>query len=169
MRMSRGYFEAILLGFSWVLPSIMLQLAIVSSKTESGAPFHFTETSTLEAIRTIEQHIKDAELGSARFQAFADYADYLEANVHSGLLKKEVDVRLIEETIRQRKNGVMGYKREFGQATKLYEDLYNSIYTTSDDRINALHNSSERISRGQLPEVLDLLMNIKNQAIEKKS
>src|SRR5919106_1590701 len=139
----------------------------MSPEFNSGQKVEKSElTPTEKSIQKIEEHIKDAKLSSARFQAFADYADYLEANIHSGLLKKEVDVCLIEETIRQRKNGVMGYKSEFDQATKLYEDLYNSIYINSDDRITTLHDSSERISRGQLPKGIDLLMNIKNQAIE---
>jgi hypothetical protein len=99
-----------------MLPEIKFyQKSIRNEKTDLSA--------TEQAMRDIEEHIGGAELGSARFQAFADYADHASAEV--SLQKSpsnsivQMEFSLINETIRQRKNGNTGYKMEFESAEKL--------------------------------------------------
>jgi hypothetical protein len=66
------------------------------------------------AKQEIEKYLQDAELGSPRFNAFSDYVDknyataFKENNIES-----QLRLSMIEETIRQRTNGVKGYKAAF--------------------------------------------------------
>src|SRR4051794_39749441 len=63
-----------------------------------------------EGVREIAEHLRDVELESARMQAFADYADR-----EKELASKNGDAKMIDETIRQRRNGMRGYKKEYDQ------------------------------------------------------
>jgi hypothetical protein len=70
---------------------------------------------------------------SARWKAYADHVDYLEAERQvlympyrpdkSGLSYPELQLGLIEETIRQRINNVPNYKREYDHIVELVEQL----------------------------------------------
>ena len=69
-------------------------------------------TPTEQAIQKIEDHVKDAELGSARFQAFFDFTDRVSTETallnwpHNDIISKmepQLEYSLINETIRQRK------------------------------------------------------------------
>ena len=68
-----------------------------------------------EGIREIAERLKDAKLESPEFQAFADFADK----------QQEGDTKLLEETIRQRRNGMRGYKAAYDQMPKV-TDAYSS-------------------------------------------
>jgi hypothetical protein len=136
----------------------------MSSGIESDGKFNTSEktelTSIEKTIQKIEEHIKDAKLDSPIFQAFADYADFVNAesllrqNRHSSMFQMEHS--LIKETIRQRQNGIIGYKKEYKDAEKLAIELGKAI----------------SIDREKGKEELDFhiyLGNIKNRAVDKKS
>jgi hypothetical protein len=66
--------------------------------------------------RKIEEHIKDTELVSARFQAFADFADFKKVELFTGGVKFSrfnILLSLVDETIRQRINGVLVIKKNW--------------------------------------------------------
>src|SRR3954469_2616301 len=70
---------------------------------------------------------------STRWKAYTDYVDYLAAEQKvlympyrpdkSGLSYPELQLGLIEETIRQRINNVPNYKREYDRIVELVEQL----------------------------------------------
>ena len=117
------------------------------------------ETSGL-ARQKIEEHINDAELDSTRFQAFADYVDFKEAQFWcsdgGNFSMFEARLILIEETIRQRTNQVRGYRREFKHTEHLHDSLRKSTTYDGPYRI------------GKLPQDIKYLRDLKNEAIEKR-
>jgi hypothetical protein len=68
------------------------------------------------AEQNIIAHLEGAGLESVRWKAFTDFVDREEAFVQAKGDQKRTDVRLaiIDETIRQRKNELKGYKKEYG-------------------------------------------------------
>ena len=85
-------------------------------------------STTEQARRNIEEYVGNPELGSSRFQAFADYVDWQEAQFLADKNKShELRSALIEENIRQRKNGVSGYQREFETVSGLHKKLLQAI------------------------------------------
>src|SRR3954466_4456210 len=113
----------------------------MSSSTELGkvTPVEKAKLTLKEqAIDNIENYIKDAELDSSRFQAFADYVDHLDAKKRSERMLHDEDrterrskLNLIEETIRQRQNGIRGYKEEFDNVPQLIVPLEKALVAES--------------------------------------
>ena len=124
------------------------------------------EQALRQAQRTIENYVSIVELDSTRFKAYADYTDYFEASM--GLnhnydfdgtkrteRQREIRVGNIEETIRQRKNEIVGYRYEFAVAGSLALDLKEA------------YNNSRPNPQNENGLVRDL-MGIKNTAINKR-
>ena len=130
-----------------------------------------------KARQKIIEHLKDAELESPRFQAFADYADLQE---QIGLQRKlnhlfkidKVEVTgspMIKETIRQRKNGRKGYKREYELVEDITEDYYEALFDReSEGRASQTINTNEPEVGAQF-NFCQGLVDIKNQEIDEKS
>jgi hypothetical protein len=118
------------------------------------------------AKQKILEHLKYAKLESPRFQAFCDYADLQNASEFIRKPPPPEGIRLmpdllfnpdmIAETIRQRSNGIKGYKKE----------LYQIVDVTRDYL---------EVSQGRYPEpgaqikFASELMIIKEQEIVRKS
>ena len=114
-----------------------------------------------EGIQEIVEHLRGAELESARFQAFADYADW-----QNELAKENGDVKIINETIRQRKNGMREYKKEYDQLPKVIGPYIRALRNTlSNEPFNKGFNPLERHSQ----IFVATLQNIKDQEIDKRS
>jgi hypothetical protein len=108
-------------------------------ESENINPSEDAELMTEEKARQkILVYIKDAELKSARFQAFCDYTDL--QNASEFILKppqpegspfipnRLFSANMIAETIRQRTNGgIKDYKRELAQAIDITSDYWEAI------------------------------------------
>jgi hypothetical protein len=126
-----------------------------------------------EALRKIEDHIEDAELNSPRFQAFADGADVVYANLtirypsaeeHKGITRNMREMRevLIDEDIRKKKNTVVGYKQELDGAERLFEGLMNAVDATTK-------NAKGKDQQATMVSAIKRVVAIKEQAIDRKS
>src|SRR5438067_1215971 len=97
------------------------------SLENEGKPLALKEnaqsTFTAKAIEEITSDLRGEKLESARFQAFADYADHLVADeqVRSSPESTLFLIRysLIQETKRRRNNGLQGYKKAYEDAEDL--------------------------------------------------
>src|SRR2546428_442859 len=94
-----------------------------------------SELSPLEKVQQrIVEHLNDATLESPRFQAFCDIADreYAQSVMYTsdsdgrGYLRDMIGH--VEETIRQRKNGTKGYKKEFDVIDTMRKDHYAEVW-----------------------------------------
>lgn len=166
--MSRGYFEAIFNSFQNIyviithIPRGLAGLNIMSREFDNSQPVETpAQTRTEKAIRQIEHYIAVAALDSPLFQAFADYTDRLNAEQLRNHIKDDrthLTLCLIEETIRQRKNGVRWYKRAFEfQVRLLQSDLKSALMADG----HAARHVNRAISKN--------LTDIKEQAIERKN
>jgi hypothetical protein len=119
-----------------------------------------------KARQKIVEYLKDAKLESPQFQAFCDYADLqygseliLKPRLPQGLRfmpDQLFNADMIAETIRQRSNGIKGYKRELYQVVDVTRDYLE-------------------VSQGRYPEpraqikFASELLKLKEHAIERKS
>ena len=138
-------------------------LSEFESRPETTHPKRVELTPTENVLREIEEYYKGTDLTSARFQAFADYIDYLDAKYvqKHKVRDKQAGIPLIEETIRQRKNGLMGYKKEFDRASQFRDNLRKAI------GINVY--SRKPYSRDALNQEIDYMQRIKDRLIDTHS
>lgn len=140
----------------------MRGLNIMSREFYNSQPVETpAQTRTEKAIRQIEHSISVAALDSPLFQAFSDYTDRLNAKpLHNRIRddRTHLTLCLIKETIRQRKNGIRGYKRAFEfYVRQLQSDLKSALM--ADGR------AAYHVNR----EIRKILTDIKKQAIERKN
>jgi hypothetical protein len=118
-----------------------------------------------KGIQAIVEHLRDAELESARFQAFADYADR-----ENELSSKYGDAKMIDETIRQRINGMRRYKKEHDLIPTI-TSVYNRALMNrllGDKSLPALYENRDPLDmHRQL--FATTLQSIKSELIDKKS
>jgi len=99
----------------------------MNHSTEANPP---SKAEVESASQKIVDHLDDAGLESARWMAFADYADRDEAFVlsHGDKERKDIRLGLIDETIRQRKNEIKGYKNEDGLLETIVKNYRVAIH-----------------------------------------
>jgi hypothetical protein len=118
-----------------------------------------------EGIRAIVEHLRNAKLESARFQAFADYADR-----ENELANKHGDTKMIDETIRQRINGMRGYKKEYDlipTITSSYEGVLRKRLL-NDKSFSALYSVRDSLDM-YWQEFANTLKTIKEEVIDEIS
>lgn len=107
------------------------------------------KTETEKVIGDIEKYIRIADIASPRFRAFSDYTDLV--NTKESLSSvgtdnpKWIEYYLIKETIRQRRNDIPGYKKEYKRTEELSERLKSAIVT--DMKSNNTSEYAEHLDR----------------------
>src|SRR4051812_17860237 len=85
-----------------------------------------------QALKKVEEQLNQSAMESPQFQAFADYIDYMRAETDLEIddsnnpytsQQKDMKYCLIEETIRQRRNGVLGYEQAYDNASLLIQNV----------------------------------------------
>jgi hypothetical protein len=105
----------------------------MSSEYNSGQGVEkYRPTHTEHTILKIEKGFEDTALSSPKFLAFSDYADFVDVDFALRKFNNDdttmnIELSLIKETIRQRTNSVVGYKREYENAEKLKNELADAI------------------------------------------
>jgi hypothetical protein len=99
--------------------------------------FIFADTSKKNEVRQsnelriargkLARHLRGIDLGSIRFKAFADCVDRMRLDHAKEDERTPFRTLLIEETVRQRKNEIPGYQREYNTAFELVNRLYNAL------------------------------------------
>jgi hypothetical protein len=124
-----------------------------------------------QALGNLEDSIKDAELNSPRFQAFADSADMFHAiltlKVPSAEDQKwmsrsmmEMRAVILDNDIRKKENSVVGYKQETEKLGELFDGLLDATGVTTKKSKQTDQQATMADKR---------LVAIKEQAIERKS
>jgi hypothetical protein len=114
-----------------------------------------------KAEQKIIDHLKDTALESPRFQAFADFVDFREATSHMPGERDEIKKAMIEETIRQRKNGVKGYKTEFELIGETTHDYWQALASFTNSTDEFLARTPKQFALG--------LRTIKDKEIDKRN
>src|SRR4051794_35931758 len=95
--------------------SVLRMSSIIESQSKNNNIQKSELAPDEKVVREMEEYIKDAELSSPRFQAFSDLVDWqkatLKGNRKEASMADVIRLGLIEETIRQRQNGVTSYRR----------------------------------------------------------
>ena len=134
----------------------------MSHDIEAGRGFNPSEQPGLtpeeKFQQTIEKHFEGHDLQSPRVQAAFDFTDLRNADIRqpwqSPIETASFDENLIMETIRQRINGVKGYKREI----ESFSNLANSFHEELKDR-DLLGEAHEKYSQS--------LVDMKNKTIDR--
>jgi hypothetical protein len=75
-----------------------------------------------KAQQRIVDHLNGHDLGSPRMDAFTDYVDWYFASRKED--RNEIEVAMIKETMRQRRNSVKGYAAEEGLLDSILDDYF---------------------------------------------
>jgi hypothetical protein len=123
----------------------------MNNEDERAGPIEETKlTPTNEIVEEMTNYIKGERLESTKFQAFADYADYMFAvskmRGSSDNILFQFEYCLIQETKRQRKNGVRGYKEEYEEIEQLGKRLGRSI-TADRNHGKTVHDISSYLGQ----------------------
>ena len=108
----------------------------------------------------IIESLKGYEQGTPRFEAFCDYVDLLETTRKDS--ENGIKTAMIEETIRQRKNGVKGYKKEF-------DSMHYNITGTLWDIISHDVPDIPQLQQEANVKYVERLVDIKIQEIDKRT
>jgi hypothetical protein len=125
-----------------------------TSSTEVTPP---SEAGLERAAQKIVDHLENAGLDSVRWKAFADYVDREEAAVFSYSDEERKDIRLclIDETIRQRKNEVKGYKKEYD----LLETVAKDYIEAMNEHVTKEHAYRESLRKADMGKYTAYTMN----------
>lgn len=100
----------------------------------SDASYHIRNAkpaATEHAMRQFEDHLNDADPGSARIQSFLDYVDYVQfgflAREHASDSKVGRQFSLIKTIIRQRATDIPGYKTYMKAHERLAQQLGEAL------------------------------------------
>jgi hypothetical protein len=115
---------------------------LTSPSIEAAPP---SEAEVGNTAQEIVDHLEGAGLESARWKAFADFADREEAIVlaQGDEGRNNIRLALIEETIRQRKNEVKGYKTEYG----IFETVGKAYMTAMHEYVMKKYRYREHLKR----------------------
>jgi hypothetical protein len=102
------------------------------SEKESNQPFNNSQEtydSRLDRIGSIEKaqqgivdHLNGHDLGTPRMDTFTDYVDWYVASRKED--RNDIEVSMIKETMRQRRNSVKGYATEEGLLDGIVDDYW---------------------------------------------
>jgi hypothetical protein len=118
-----------------------------------------TELTREEAKRqNIIEHLKDTPLETPRFQACADSIDLTYESLRAN--PNNIKLVVIEETIRQRKNGIAGYKKD---------DYWNAMEETLRNTTDIPKAIYKNMVRSFPIRFAHNLQEIKDQEIDKRN
>ena len=128
----------------------------VAKRTEES---NKRKEGVVEFLNETEQ---DSKIDSPRFQAYCDYVD---VELAGGMGEsKTLKQALIQETIRQRRNGVLGYDDEFGEVEKREKEYENNF-----QNMHKINNIGMTLEEQKKARVIAEWKSVKEQEIKKRN